>query len=461
MERKIVEELKRISGEAHVIEAAGELEPYLYDQSVPLIRPQADRSSVAVCPANAQEISEIMKLANREGVSVVVRGGGTGLCGAAIPVVPSIIISMERMNRILEVDDKNFVITVESGVSLRELRAYLRKNNSSFIFPSLSCDENAQVGGMTAENAGGIKSGRHGVMRNNVKGMEVVLPTGEIMQLNGKLQKNTAGYDLMQLIIGSEGTLCIITKVILRIVPKPKFGGTIVVSFDDYEQATDAATKVLKAGATPIGIEYLDRTVANKISEFLHDEWPLKKGKVDLIFVMAEESEDNIFNVCGMIEEICSGAGAVESVVYDGMEDQERILKMRQSSYFATKTHLVDTLDITVPPALVPELMRGFNQVAEKYGVLFDTVGHVGDGNVHNNIYSYKNTIPEHYEEMKTELYQLGLQLGGSITGEHGIGKLRRKNLHLQLDETQTALMRGIKDLFDPNHILNMDTAIL
>ncbi len=461
MDKIIVAELKEIVGTSYVIETAGELEPYLYDQTVPFLRPDADRRSVAVIPANAQEISEIMKLANREKISVVIRGGGTGLCGGAIPVIPSIIISMERMNRILEVDDKNFVITVESGVTLREMRAYLRSNNNTFIFPSLSCDENAQVGGMVAENAGGIKSGRHGVMRNNVKGMEVVLPTGEIIQLNGKLQKNNAGYDLMNLLIGSEGTLCIITKVMLRIVPKPKFGGTIVVSFDDYEQATDAATKVLKAGAAPIGIEYLDRTVARKTADFVHDEWPITKGKVDLIFVMAEESEDSIFNVCGMIEEICSEAGAVESVIYDGMEDQERILKMRQCSYFATKAFLVDTLDITVPPALIPELMRGFNQVAEKYGVVFDTVGHVGDGNVHNNIYSNRNGIPEHYEEMKTELYQLGLNLGGTITGEHGIGKIRRKNLSLQLDETQIALMRGIKNLFDPNHILNTDTAIV
>ena len=461
MDIKIAESLKQIVGESFVIDSPNEIEPYLYDETVPLLRPEADRSSIVAIPANTKEISEIMKLANRERISVVVRGGGTGLCGAAIPVHSSIIISMERLKKVIEVDDKNFVITLESGVTLREMQEYLRQNNNSFLFPSHSCDENAQVGGMVAENAGGIKSGKHGVMRNNVKGMEVVLATGEILQLNGKLQKNNAGYDLMQLLIGSEGTLCIITKVMLRIVPRPKFGGTILVSFDNYGQATDAVTKVLKAGATPIGIEYLDRTIAKKTADFLHDEWPLKKGKVDLLFVMAEESEDTIFNVCGIIEEICSEAGAVESVVFDGVEDQDRILRLRKSSYLATKSYLVDTLDITVPPALIPQLMRGFNQIAEKYGVIFDTVGHVGDGNVHNNIYSEKNAIPQHYEEMKNELYQLGLTLGGTITGEHGIGKIRRKNLGMQLNDTQIALMRGIKDLFDPNHILNIDTAIV
>lgn len=181
MDIKIVESLKQIVGESFVIDSPNEIEPYLYDETVPLLRPEADRSSIVAIPANTKEISEIMKLANRERISVVVRGGGTGLCGAAIPVHSSIIISMERLKKVIEVDDKNFVITLESGVTLREMQEYLRQNNNSFLFPSHSCDENAQVGGMVAENAGGIKSGKHGVMRNNVKGMEVVLATGEIL----------------------------------------------------------------------------------------------------------------------------------------------------------------------------------------------------------------------------------------------------------------------------------------
>lgn len=461
MREQIKRILAEIVGDANVLNTRGEVAPYLYDQTVPFLRPKANEDSIVVKPANTKEVSEIMKLANDEKVSVVVRGGGTGLCGAAIPVVPSIIISMERFKKIIEVDEKNFIITLESGVTLREIQEYLGRNSSMAYFAAHSCDENAQIGGMVAENAGGIKSGKHGVMRNNIRGLEVVLPTGEVLQLNGKLQKNNAGYDLMQLVIGSEGTLCVITKVMLHIVPRPHFGATILVSFDNYEQATDASTKVLQAGVTPIGIEYLDRTIALKTVDFLCQNWPLKKGKVDLMFIMAEENEDVAFNVCGMIEEICSSSGAVESVIFDGMEDQERVLDIRKSTYHATKAQLVDTLDITVPPAEIPALMRGFNQIAAKYGVIFDTVGHVGDGNVHNNIYAENHKIPDYYEEMKDELYQMAISMGGTITGEHGIGKIRRGNLHLQLDQAQISLMQGIKNLFDPNHILNIDTGIV
>ena len=452
--------LADIVGETYVLEGE-KIRSYLYDETIPYLRPEASTACIVVKPGSTQEVSAIMKLANREKFPVIVHGGGTGLCGAAIPVIPSVIISLERMKQIIEVDEKNFIITLESGVTLRELQAYLQQHSNMVYFAAHSCDENAQIGGMVAENAGGVKSGKHGVMRNNIRGLEIVLPTGEILMLNGKLQKNNAGYDLMQLMIGSEGTLCIITKVMLHIVPKPRFSGMILVAFDDYGQATDAATKVLQAGLTPVGIEYLDRTIALKTASFLRETWPLRRGKVDLMFLIVEENEDAVFNVGSMIEEICSGAGAIESLIYDGMDDQERILNIRKSTYHATKANLVDTLDITVPPAMIPELMKGFNQIAGKYGAIFDTVGHVGDGNVHNNIYAERGKIPACYDEMKEELYQLGIDLGGTITGEHGIGKIRRESLKAQLDETQIRLMRGIKDLFDPNHILNVDTGIV
>lgn len=460
MKEEIRERLIQITGEEYVLEGEA-VTPYLYDETVPLLRPEACSDCMVVLPENTQAVSAIMKLANEKRIPVVVHGGGTGLCGGVIPVKPSLIISMERLKRIIEIDEKNFIVTLESGVTLRELQAYLNQHSSMVYFAAHSCDENAQVGGMVAENAGGVKSGKRGVMRNNIRGLEIVLPTGEVLHLNGKLQKNNAGYDLMQLVIGSEGTLCVITKVMLHIVPKPHFSGMILVSFDDYESATDAATKVLKAGVTPEGIEYLDRSIARKTADFLHETWPLKKGKVDLMFIMAEENEDAIFNVCGMIEEICSGAGAVESQIYDGKEDQERILAIRTSTYHATKGGLVDTLDITVPPAMIPELMKGFDQIARKYGATFDTVGHVGDGNVHNNIYAERGKVPEYYDQMKQELYQLAIEMGGTITGEHGIGKIRRKSLTIQLNESEIRLMRGIKDLFDPNHILNTDTGII
>lgn len=459
MNSRIVTRLGEIVGKEHVIADGEGLQEYLYDETEPELRPVAAPGCAVVKPANSWEVSEILKLANEESCPVVARGGGTGLCGAAVPIRESIVLSLERFNRILDFDAKNFMITLECGVTLKEMNEYL-KEKELLYFPCHSGDENAQIGGMAAENAGGSRACKHGVMRQNIRGLEVVLPSGKIEAFGGKLQKNNVGYDLMQLIIGSEGTLGIITKVVLRLYPEPLFNGTILVSFDNCDQATEAATQTLQMGIVPLAIEYLDRSIACRAAEYLEEKWPLKKGKVDLLFMLSEDSEDNLFNASGIIEEICSNKGAVESLVLDGTEEQERVMNIRTHTYLATKPFLVDTLDIAVPPADMPRLMKGFTNIAEKYDAMIDSVGHVGDGNVHNNIYMVNGEVPFYYEDMKDELYRLAVRMGGTITGEHGIGKIRRKNIPLQLSQTQIDLMRGIKDLFDPNHILNPDTAI-
>lgn len=459
MKRDIVEELRKIVGAGQLVYEAAEVADYLYDETEPGLRPEANQECVVTKPGSVEEVSAIMKLANETGTVVVARGGGTGLCGAAVPVRPSIILSMERFKNVVEYDAKNFMITLECGVTLKELNDYLEEKELLY-FPCHSGDENAQVGGMAAENAGGARAGKHGVMRNNIKGLEVVLPSGEVMALGGKLYKNNAGYDLLQLMIGSEGTLGVITKVMLRLYPEPQFNGAILVSFDSCDQATEAATRVLQVGIVPLAIEYLDRSIACRSAENLGEEWPLKNGSVDLLFMLAEESEDSLFNSSGIIEEICSNKGSVESLILDGKDQQDRVMRIRNNTYLATKPYMVDTLDIAVPPADMPKLMKGFTNIAEKFGATIDSVGHIGDGNVHNNIYMVDGKIPPYYEEMKEELYKLAVEMGGTITGEHGVGKTRIKNLPLQLTETQIALMRGIKTLFDPNNILNPDTAI-
>lgn len=460
-DKGIIKRLADIVGEEYVLSARGDNKKYLYDETAPLIRPEANKESIIVIPSSTKEVSDILKLANEEKINVVVRGGGTGLCGAAIPVIPSILLSMERFNRIIEVDEKNFIITLESGVTLKEMSEYLKDYDNGFCTTEYTCNENAQVGGMISENAGGIKSWRRGNMRSNVRGIEVVLPTGEIECLNGKIRKNNAGYDLMQLIIGSEGTLGVITKVMLSISPEMKYKGIILTSFMDYDGATEATTRIMQTGILPHGIEYLDRSIALETCRYFQCEWPLKKGSVDLMFIMEEEDEEILFDACEIIEEICSMCGCVESTVLDGPEEQEKLLNIRKSTYYATKPHLVDTLDITVPPAAIPDFMRNFSRISEKYGAKINTVGHIGDGNLHNNFFSEKRKVPAYYEDMKNELYELAIEFGGTITGEHGIGKIRREGLKMLLDDAQVRIMRGIKDVFDPNHILNIDNAII
>jgi len=459
MNTNIINKLVEIVGSDYVIFDKNNITGYLYDETEPTIRPEANEDCIVVKPQNTQEISEILKLANEESTIVVPRGGGTGLSGACIPVEPSIILSMERLKNIIELDEKNFFITLEAGVTLGEMNEFLKQNDTLY-FPCHPGDESAQMGGLVVENAGGARAVRHGVMRNHVKGIEMVLPTGEIVKFGGKLSKNNSGYDIMQLIIGSEGTLGIVTKILLKLYPESKFSGTLLVSFEDYDQATEASTNVLKAGIIPLSIEYLDRSIALRAAEHMSEDWPLKKGSVDLMFILSEDNEDSLYNVSGTIEEICSKIGALEILIADNAKDQARLLSIRSNTYTASKHTLIDTLDIAVPPAFMPELMRNFKSIAAKHNATIDTVGHIGDGNVHNNIYLVDGEIPPYYEEMEEELYKMAIKGGGTITGEHGIGKTRRKHLPLQFDEVQINLMRGIKKLFDPNNILNPKTAI-
>ena len=270
-------------------------------------------------------------------------------------------------------------------------------------------------------------------MRNHVKGLEVVLPTGEIVTFGGKLSKNNAGYDIMQLIIGSEGTLGIVTKVMLKLYPEAKYSGTLLVSFDNCDQATEASIQVLKAGIIPLSIEYLDRTIALCAAEHLGEEWPLKEGSVDLMFILAENNEDSLYSISSEVEEICSHAGALEVLIADNEKDQARILNIRSNTYTSTK-HSSILLTSQFLPHLC-RLMRNFRNIGAKYNAVIDTVGHIGDGNVHNNIYLIDGKLPLYYEEMKEELYKMAVAVGGTITGEHGIGKTRRKNLPLQFND--------------------------
>lgn len=457
MNGNVVQELKKIVGEDYVLTEIEQTNGYLYDETEVIIRPDAAEDSIVVKPGTAEEIAEILKYANRELIPVVPRGGGTGLCGAAIPTKKSIVLSMERFKKILEVDEENLMIVVEAGVTLSELNDLLKKHDRLY-FPAHPGDESAHIGGMVIENAGGARAVKHGIMRNHIRGLEVVLPTGEIINLGGKLNKNNAGYNLMHLMIGSEGTLGIVTKVILRIYPKEKYSATLVVSFNDFKNAVSTVPKILQEGITPLAIEYVDRDIALTAAEHIGEKWPAQKGCVDLIFMLSETKEDDLFDACMAIEKICNDNGAVDSLIADNSKDQEKILAIRSNTYTATKHDLADSLDITVPPAYTPSLMDELMEIAKRYNTKITTVGHIGDGNLHNNILLVDGKLPSYYDDIKRDMYMAAIKYGGTITGEHGVGKTRIDHLELQLDKTQYDLMRGIKKVFDPKGILNPNT---
>jgi len=459
MKEEIINELVAIVGQDWVVSDLSQMQSYLYDETELNIRPVANEDCVVVKPSTAQEVSEVVKLANKHLVPVVPRGGGTGLCGAAIPTSSSIVLSLERLNKIVEFDNKNLMITVEAGVTLEGLLEEMKEHGKLF-FPVHPGDEGAQIGGMVVENAGGVRAVKHGIMRSHVKGVEVVLPTGELVNLGGKLIKNNMGYDLLHMMIGSEGTLGIVTKATLKLYAKNPHIGTLLVSFDTAEQAADVVPLILQEGITPLAIEYMDRETALVSAEHIGQTYPATKGDVDLMFILDEATEDDLYAKCERIVEMCEENGAVDSLIAETSKDQRNLLEIRSNVYTAYKENIVDALDMAVPSASVPAFLKDLKAIAVKYNTESAVVGHIADGNVHNFIMLKDGKVPDYADDMRNEMYTAARKYGGTITAEHGTGKTRMKHMHQQYSPREIEIMKGVKKAFDPNNILNPGTII-
>ncbi len=446
-------ELEGIVGKNWIVTERGLMEDYLKDETPTPVLPSSD--VILVKPANTDEVSAILKLANREKISVFPVGGRTGLVGGSVPVSPGIVLSLERMNK-MDIDQDNLMATVEAGVTLGELMHAVEDVDLSF--PLHPGDEGAHFGGLVATNAGGSRAVKYGIMRNYVMGIEVVLPTGEVLKLGGKLLKNNTGYSLLHLMVGSEGTLGVITKAVVKLYPKTKFSATLLVLFSKRLDAINAVPKILRSGITPLAIEYVEKKEIEKAAEHLNEKWPVDKGdegKAQLIVMLTGMSEDELYSECEEISEVCQKNGAVETMLAETKEEQDRILKIRSNLFTALKSEMVDILDITVSPSKLGSLMDSVNEIAERYNAYVPVYGHAGDGNLHVHIMKEKGKKPEYSEKMKKEFYEAGVSLGGVITGEHGIGRIRVNDIGLVLSKKEIDLMRTIKKVFDPNNILN------
>ncbi|SHJ60659.1 glycolate oxidase [Dethiosulfatibacter aminovorans DSM 17477] len=459
MMSQIVEKLENIVGRDWIITDIDQKLGYLYDEVEKTLRPKADENSIVVKPANTEEVSEIISTANDNGINVVVRGGGTGLCGGAIPVKESIVISMERFNKVVEVDLNNMTVTLEAGVTLFDLIEELDKYDG-IGFPVHPGDEGAQIGGMAVTNAGGARAVRHGIMRNHIKGLEVVLPNGNILNLGGKLLKDNAGYNLMHLIIGSEGTLAVITKVILKIYPEDKHVATIAAAFETIDNASNAVLEILRSGVSPLAVEYQDKHINLETAEHLGLNWPLETGNADLMIIISEKEEDMLYSSTRKINDICRKNGCTEAVFAGKKQEQADLLAIRSGGYEVIKDIIADSFDMCVPPASMPAFFEDLGRIMKEYNTTTNITAHIADGNVHNDTVLVDGKIPEYAEEIKLKMYEACFKYGGTITGEHGIGKIRVEDLKLQKKEEELEIMKGIKAVFDPNSILNDGTVV-
>ena len=454
MKEKLVQELALIVGEDWITLEEEKILGYLYDQTPDPMKPEPSKDVVVVKPKNAEEVSKILLVANKYRVSVFPRGGGTGLAAACMPTMSGIILSLERMNKI-SVDKDNLMAEAEAGATLGDL--IKAADEAGLFFPLHPGDEGAHIGGLIACNAGGVRAIKTGVMRNYVKGIEVVLPTGEILILGGKLVKNNAGYDLMQLIIGSEGTLGVVTKAWIRLQPRPQASATIIIPFEDRRKALEFVPKIFQISVFPLAIEYVEKELVDQTAKILGMSWPCKEGKYHLMLILAESSEEALLLECEKLMDLCEKVSVLEPIIAERRDEQANILKIRSEIYSALKNELIDILDTTVPPAKMADLIESVNKLAKKYETYIPAFGHAGDGNLHLHLMRKEGWSKDDYDRLRDEIYEKTIQLGGTITGEHGIGYVRRKCFKKFVDRKALELMKEIKRAFDPNNILNPD----
>lgn len=455
--REFLLELKRVIGSKWVVEDPAAVERYLYDETTLPLRPQATREIVVVKPGTIEEVAEVVKIANTYKTPIYPRGGGTGLVGGAIPISPGVILSLERLDKI-QIDVENMVAEAEAGVTLGKLIEEAEKNG--LMFPAHPGDEGAFIGGLIACNAGGSRAVKTGVVRNYVLGLEVVLPTGDILKIGGKTIKNNMGYNLAHLFIGSEGLFGIIVKGYLRLYPKWKHTATAIIPFNDRTSAFRFAKKILLTGLVPLAIEYFDKQVIEASARYLGATWPINVGKYYIMVVLAEPMEEIVFAELELIDKISKEEGSLDSFIFQREDEQRHVLKIRSEIYTALKHNTFDILDTTVPIGVVDKFIDHVNEVERKYNIWLPTYGHVGDGNIHIHILNYPGYSKEALSKLRDEIYEVAVELEGTITGEHGIGYIRKKYVKTLLGDTWIKTMKAIKKALDSNNILNVGKVI-
>jgi glycolate oxidase len=436
-------------------EDAERLEPYAHDETVGL----RAVPEIVVRVTSAEHISQIFKLAQRERVPVTPRGAGYGLSGGSVAVYGGIVLSTEKMNRILEIDKENLMVTVEPGVITGDIHRAVEEEGL-FYPPDPASLDSCSIGGNIAENAGGPRAVKYGVTRHFVCGLEAVLPSGDIITCGGKLVKNVTGYDLIQLLTGSEGTLAVVTKIILRLIPLPKVQIDLLVPYDDFQAAADAVSDIIAHRIVPTTIEFMERDSILAVEELLQKEVPHDDAAAHLLIQLDGNRWEDVDADVQVVGNLCLEHGARDVLVAKDSRNRDRLWEARRSIIDALNhaSPINHMEDVVVPRAELPALLSGIKEIAARHNVRIINFGHTGDGNVHVNV--LKDDIPvDRWEALvpavTEEIYRLTLSLGGMLTGEHGIGATRRKYLPLALEEPQIEVMRRIREAFDPHRILN------
>jgi glycolate oxidase len=451
MDKKIKDELNNIVGKENFLDSIEERICYSYDATNQKYLPDA-----IAFPGSTQEVSGILKIANRDKIPVIPRGAGTGFTGGSLPVQGGIILVMTRMNRIIEIDTDNLIAVVEPGVVTGKFQKEVA-HYGLFYPPDPASLEYSTLGGNVAECSGGPRAVKYGVTRDYVLGLEAVLPTGEIIHTGARTVKSVAGYELTRLLVGSEGTLAVITKIILRLIPMPEAVRTMLAIFPEITQAAKTVSEIIRSKIIPSTLEFMDNATIRCVEDYLHMGLPVEAGALLLIEVDGEK--EVIEKQVRQIDELCRKGGAERIEIAKDEAEREMLWKARRSISAAivklnpTKVNE----DITVPRSKVPDIINALQGIAEKYRLIIVNFGHAGDGNIHVNIMTNRKNKEEmeRVEKAVEEIFRTTLNLGGTISGEHGIGITKAPYLKWEVGDTGIEVMKRIKASFDPNNILN------
>ncbi|MFT3780572.1 MAG: FAD-linked oxidase C-terminal domain-containing protein [Nibricoccus sp.] len=448
----MIEDLKNLVGDKNVLTEPEDIVPYGFDGTATL----KQRPLAVVFPANIAEIVAIVKLARTHQIPIVTRGSGTGLSGGSVPVHNGIVLCLTRMDRILELDQANLTLTAEAGAVTQKI--YEAADAAGLFYPpDPGSMKISTIGGNVAENSGGLRGLKYGVTRDYVMGLEVVLADGSVCWLGSKCVKDVAGYNLRDLFIGSEGTLGIITKVLLKLLPKPAARQTLLATFSAMDTAAETVSAIIAAKIIPCTLEFLDRRTLQCVEDFAKVGLPREAEAVLLIETDGHPAP--VAEEAAKIEQILRAHGATTVARAANAEEATRLATARRSAFSALARLRPTTIleDVTVPRSKLGEMIRHVNEVATKHNLQIATFGHFGDGNLHPTILTNEKDAAEMHrvEAALKEIFDHALALGGTITGEHGVGLAKKAFLKQQLGDASYTLLRQIKQTLDPENLLN------
>src|SRR6267378_562232 len=448
----VLKKVREIVGSDNFLDSPESLIAYSYDATA--IKPQLPVAIVR--PSTAEQISQILILANEERFPIVPRGSGTGLSGGALPVEDSIVILTNHWNRILEIDRENMTVWVQPGVITAHLHQAVER--IGFMYPpDPGSSSICTLGGNVAENSGGLRGLKYGVTKNYVLGLEVVLPTGEILHTGGKSVKDVAGYNLKDVLIGSEGTLGIFTKILLRIIPQPQTGKTLIVFYSSVEDAARAVSAIIAAKITPAMLEFLDQVTIRCVEDYTHLGLPTDAEAMLLIEVDGRRSV--VDEDAAIIIEICRRHNATGITTARDLQDSVRLKSARRAAFASLARVKPTTImeDVAVPRADLAQLVARIREIGRKNDVMIGNFGHAGDGNLHPNYMTDERDREAFARAEKTvfEVEEAAIDLGGTITGEHGVGLYKKRLLEKMVGSPSMQMMRTLKAMMDPNNVLN------